>query len=158
MKYKWDNTYTSQIPIIYNEQRRKDERRIISFRFWIKKLLNRWFEVAYWLYLSLHRTGWNSANPDWLSVQSLRTTVTEDERIMQYDPWQCHASEGSLSENRRANCTLRLSCISVIPFGFLFLSTNFFINIRILNSFLHTNSRENARTSFRIAFRLLIKS
>lgn len=98
--------YTFRITIIYNEQCGEDEKRIISFRFWIEKLLNRWFEVAYWLYLSLHRTGLNSANPDWLSVQSLRTTVTEDERTMQYDPWQCHASESSLSENRRANCTL----------------------------------------------------
>lgn len=119
---------------------------LVAFR--IEKLLNRWSEVGRWLYLPLHRTGLNSANPDWLSVQSLRATVTEDERIVQYDPWQCHASEGSLSETRRASCTFRRFVHQCNTFPLDSRSTGSFINTRIWNP---AHDREN---NFKLSYRV----
>jgi len=129
---------------------------LISLHFKLKKMLNRWSEVGRWFYLPLHRTGLNSPNPDWLSMQSLQATVTEDERIVQYDPWQCHASEGSLSETRRASYNLYVfvyvaSFRASVRYLFAWFSLHKLFHINTFDLKCHTNDCEN---NFKLSYRV----
>lgn len=70
------------------------------------------------------RLGWNSASARlaWRAI-----TVGEDERIVQHDPWQCHASRKRKKERERVHCHegRREKSLLILPY----LSSKFVVDL-----------------------------